>query len=147
MKEQNLSEKLNPETQPNQPVQINTKLTKLYFEINRTFDIETQGSVVKHKKFGNKKTRKVLKRINLISKLKKKPKTRVAENIVEHEVNQEEEIPIVHVESLRNSISSIDSISLEIPIQRSKIFQDELPSPLHQGNMCISKFQFISSPG
>ena len=128
-----LSEESNPEKQPNYPLKISTKLTKLYFEISRTFDVETQGSVVKHKKFGNKRTRKVLKRINLISKLRKKPKTGTVENIVEHEVNEEEETPIVHVESLRNSISSIDSISLEVPIQSSETFQNEFPSPLHQG--------------
>jgi hypothetical protein len=128
-----LSEELNPEKQPHYPLKISTKLTKLYFEISRTFDVEIQGSVVKHKKFGNKRTRKVLKRINLISKLRKKAKTGTVENIVEHEVNEEEETPIVHVESLRNSISSIDSISLEVPIQSSEAFQNKFPSPLHQG--------------
>ena len=67
---------------------------------------------MKHKKFGNKKTRKVLKRINVISKLRKKPKKQTEE--FEESVNDNynistvgsSSIPLVHVESLRHKSSS-----------------------------------------
>lgn len=85
----------------------------LHFEIPKTFQIDAPTTIVKHKKFGNKKTRKVLKRINVISKLRKKNKKQTYE--LEESVNDDNSIsnvrsstiPTVHVESLRHNSTSI----------------------------------------
>ena len=91
---------------------IQTKESVLNFEALKTFDIESPILIVKHKKLGSKKTRKVLKRINVISKLKKKSKkqTKVLEEAV---VDDHQATPTIHVESLRSRRSSLDSQNIE----------------------------------
>ena len=90
---------------------IQTKETVLNFEALKTFNVESPVLIVKHKKLGNKKTRKVLKRINVISKLKKKSKKQ--NKILEGVVDDHQAIPAIHVESLRSRRSSLDSQNIE----------------------------------
>lgn len=95
---------------------IQTKEVVLNFEAPQSFEVETLTTVVKHKKFGNKKARKVLKRINVISKLKKKSKKQ-SETSKQVVIDDKSVIPTVHVESLRSRRSS--SISNQAESQNS----------------------------
>ena len=88
-----------PKTTSSLILPVQEKHSVLNFESLKTFIIETPTLVVKHKKFGNKKTRKVLKKINVISKLKKKSKKQT--NVLEEGVvDNHPSVPTIHVESL-----------------------------------------------
>ena len=105
----------------------------LNFEAPKSFAVETLTTVVKHKKFGNKKARKVLKRINVISKLKKKSKKQ-AETLEESVIDDQLVIPTVHVESLRTRRSSSISNQAESQNLDSEL-KDKFASSIIEGRV------------
>ena len=113
---------------------IQTKESVLNFETLKTFDVESPILIVKHKKLGNRKARKVLKRINVISKLKKKSKkqTKILEEGV---LDDYQAIPSIHVESLRSRRSSLDSQNIE---NQKIISENNITDTLtnKEGNFC-----------
>ena len=123
---------------------IQTKESVLNFEALKTFNVESPILIIKHKKLGNKKTRKVLKRINVISKLKKKSKKRnkILEEAV---VDDQQAIPTIHVESLRSRRSSLDSQNIE---NQKIISENNTTDPLtnKEGNFCDEIILFLNFP-
>ena len=105
----------------------------LNFEAPKSFEVETLTTVVKHKKSGNKKARKVLKRINVISKLKKKSKKQ-PETLEQGKIDDQLVVPTVHVESLRSRRSSSNSNQAESQNLNSELI-DKVALSIKEGKV------------
>ena len=96
--------------------------------------------MIKHKKFGNKKTRKALRRINLIYQLKKRSiplAKKIEDSIIE------EPTPIIDVESLANSLLSLNTSIAEIPTKHFDSIKEDLDI-VHEGKFAMIFFQCLN---